>query len=196
MCGYHLGKVLRERINVLLEEEKGGTEGTQLSFIYDKGEFLHGGLLASKLVFSGYRRMRRKQGRSLREMLSRKHGRLYLSHGDAFDLNIKFHRPRGDGHESARGRVLRKETGVDPIDDRVEPCVAGVDADHHNLVERGASALQAVLNCSERGFGLSLDIASDELARFQVEGRRPGHEVKAIGLRDKRQGNSDISNTL
>src|SRR3954471_3537516 len=52
MCGYHLGKVLRERINVLLEEEKGGTEGTQLSFIYDKGEFLHGGLLASKLVFS------------------------------------------------------------------------------------------------------------------------------------------------
>jgi hypothetical protein len=49
--------------------------------------------LASKLVVSGYRRMRRKQGRSLREMLSRKHGRLYLSHGAAFDLNIKFHRP-------------------------------------------------------------------------------------------------------
>jgi hypothetical protein len=63
----HLCEVLRERINVLLEEEKGGTDGTQLPFIYDKGEFLHGGLLASKLVFSGYRRMRRKQGRSLRE---------------------------------------------------------------------------------------------------------------------------------
>jgi hypothetical protein len=60
--GGHLCEVLRGRINVLLEEEKGGTDGTQLSFIYDKGEFLHGGLLASKLVFSGYWWMGRKQG--------------------------------------------------------------------------------------------------------------------------------------
>jgi hypothetical protein len=60
--GGHLGEVLRERIIVLLEEEKGSTDGTQLSFINDKGEFLHWGALASKLVFSSYRRMRRKQG--------------------------------------------------------------------------------------------------------------------------------------
>lgn len=42
MCGEHFSEVLRESINVFLEEEKGGTDGTPLSFVNDKGEFLHG----------------------------------------------------------------------------------------------------------------------------------------------------------
>ena len=33
---------LREVINLLLEEEKGGTDGPQLSFVHDKGELLMG----------------------------------------------------------------------------------------------------------------------------------------------------------
>ncbi len=63
---YHLGEVFRKGINVLLEEEKGGTDGTQLSFVHNKGEFLHGGASASKLVLSGYRRMRQKEGNCVR----------------------------------------------------------------------------------------------------------------------------------
>jgi hypothetical protein len=63
MPGYHLGKVLRKRINLLLEEEKGGTDGTQLPFVNDKGEFLHGVVSASKLIPSSYDYVRRKQGK-------------------------------------------------------------------------------------------------------------------------------------
>ena len=59
--GYHLGEVFGKCINLLLEE-KGCTDGTQLSFVNDKGEFLHRESSASKLVLSGYRLMRRKQG--------------------------------------------------------------------------------------------------------------------------------------
>jgi hypothetical protein len=62
VCGYHLGEVFRKCIDVLLKEEKGCTDGTQLSFVYDKGEFLHGDASASKLVLSSYWWMRRKQG--------------------------------------------------------------------------------------------------------------------------------------
>ena len=62
ICGYHLREVLREGINLLLKEEKGGTDGTQLSFVNDKGEFLHGVVSASQLVLAGYWWMRRKQG--------------------------------------------------------------------------------------------------------------------------------------
>ncbi|GEO19039.1 hypothetical protein MAE02_67350 [Microvirga aerophila] len=43
MLGYHLCEVFRESVNLLLEEEKGCTDGTQLPFVNDKGEFLHGG---------------------------------------------------------------------------------------------------------------------------------------------------------
>jgi len=60
--GYHLGEVFGKCINLLLEEEKGCTDGTQLSFVNDKGEFLHRESSASKLVLSGYRLMRRKLG--------------------------------------------------------------------------------------------------------------------------------------
>jgi hypothetical protein len=64
--GYHLGLVFWKCINLLLEEEKGCTNGTQLSFVSDKGEFLHWGASASKLVLSDYRWMRWKQGSSSR----------------------------------------------------------------------------------------------------------------------------------
>jgi hypothetical protein len=37
----HLGEVLRECIDLLLKEEKGGSKGTQLPFINNKGEFTH-----------------------------------------------------------------------------------------------------------------------------------------------------------
>jgi hypothetical protein len=53
MLGYHLGQVFGKGIDLLLEKEKGCTDGTQLSFVYDKGEFLHGGASASKLVLAG-----------------------------------------------------------------------------------------------------------------------------------------------
>ena len=62
MCGYHFGEVLREGIDLLLEEEKGGTDGTQLPFVNDKGELLHRVVSASQLIRSGYLWMRRKQG--------------------------------------------------------------------------------------------------------------------------------------
>jgi hypothetical protein len=54
MCSYHFGEVLREGIDLLLEEEKGSTDGTQLSFINDKGELLHRVESAFQLVRSGY----------------------------------------------------------------------------------------------------------------------------------------------
>ena len=60
--GYHLGEVFGKCINLLLEEEKGGTDGTQLSFVHDKGELLHGVGSASKFVPSGYAYVRQKRG--------------------------------------------------------------------------------------------------------------------------------------
>jgi hypothetical protein len=48
---------------MLLEEEKGCTDGTQLPFVNDKGELLHRVKSASQLIRSGYLWMRRKQGR-------------------------------------------------------------------------------------------------------------------------------------
>ncbi len=53
MRSYHLGEVFRKCINVLLKEVEGCTDGTQLSFVYNKGEFLHWGVSASKLVLVG-----------------------------------------------------------------------------------------------------------------------------------------------
>ncbi len=41
VLGDHFSKVLREGIDLLLEEEKGGTDGTQLPFVNNKGESLH-----------------------------------------------------------------------------------------------------------------------------------------------------------
>jgi hypothetical protein len=63
MSGEHFSEVLRESIDLLLEEEKGGTDGIQLPFVNDKGEFLHRVLLASKLISRCYNYVRRKQGR-------------------------------------------------------------------------------------------------------------------------------------
>ncbi|MBO1906335.1 hypothetical protein KHP60_14265 [Microvirga sp. 3-52] len=62
MRGYHFREVLRKGINLLLEQEKGGTDGTQLPFVNDKGELFHGIGSASELILSGYWWMRRKQG--------------------------------------------------------------------------------------------------------------------------------------
>lgn len=53
MLGYHFSEVFGKSINLLLKKEKGCTDGTQLSFVNDKGEFLHWGVLASKLILSG-----------------------------------------------------------------------------------------------------------------------------------------------
>ncbi|WP_201839053.1 hypothetical protein [Microvirga zambiensis] len=39
----HFCQILREGIDLLLEEKKSGSDGTQLSFINDKGEFVHWG---------------------------------------------------------------------------------------------------------------------------------------------------------
>jgi hypothetical protein len=47
---------------LLLQEEKGCTNDTQLSFVNDKGELRHGIGLTSELILSSYWRMRRKQG--------------------------------------------------------------------------------------------------------------------------------------
>ena len=41
MLPNHLSKVLWKSIELLLEEEKGSTKGTQLPFINSKGEFSH-----------------------------------------------------------------------------------------------------------------------------------------------------------
>ena len=60
--GYHLGEVFGKCINLLLEEEKGCTDGTQLPFVNDKGEFLHRSVSASKLVLSSYDNVRQKEG--------------------------------------------------------------------------------------------------------------------------------------
>jgi len=62
MCGEHFSEVLREGINMLLEEEKGGTDGTQLPFVNDKGELFHLVESASQLIRSGYWCTRQNQG--------------------------------------------------------------------------------------------------------------------------------------
>jgi hypothetical protein len=54
MCGEHFSEVLREDINMLLEEEKGSTDGTQLPFVNDKGELLHRVGSTSQLIRLGY----------------------------------------------------------------------------------------------------------------------------------------------
>jgi hypothetical protein len=50
----HLSEVFGKGIDLFPEQEKGGTNGTQLSFINDKGELLHRVGSASQLVRSGY----------------------------------------------------------------------------------------------------------------------------------------------
>jgi hypothetical protein len=47
---------------MLLEEEKGGTDGTQLPFVNDKGELLHLVESASQLIRLCYLWMRQNQG--------------------------------------------------------------------------------------------------------------------------------------
>jgi hypothetical protein len=61
----HLGKVLRQRIDLLLEEEKGGSNGTQLPFINNKGEFVHLIINASKDKLQRRHSLRQKQGKSI-----------------------------------------------------------------------------------------------------------------------------------
>ena len=60
----HLSKVLRERIDLLLEKEKGGAKGTQLPFINNKGEFIHRIIRASKDKLQRHHSLRQKQGKS------------------------------------------------------------------------------------------------------------------------------------
>ncbi len=60
----HLGKVLRESIDLLLEQEKGGLKGTQLPFINNKGEFIHLIINASKDKLQRHHSLRQKQGKS------------------------------------------------------------------------------------------------------------------------------------
>jgi hypothetical protein len=50
----HLSEVFRKGIDLFLEQEKSGTNGTQLSCINDKGELLHRVGSAFQLVRSGY----------------------------------------------------------------------------------------------------------------------------------------------
>src|SRR3954453_19939858 len=94
-----------------------------------------------------------------------------LCQGKTLNLNVEFHWPRVSRYEGPRGRVSRKEAGVDSVDGRVESGVAGIHAHHHYLVQRGARTLQAALNCFERRFGLGLDVTSDEPACLRVKGR-------------------------
>lgn len=60
--GDHLCEVFRKCVHLLLKEEKGCTNDTQLSFVNDKGELRHGVGLTSELILSRYWWMRRKQG--------------------------------------------------------------------------------------------------------------------------------------
>ena len=46
MFAHHLSKVLRKSTDLLLQKKEGGLEGTQLSFINNKGECLHGSCLS------------------------------------------------------------------------------------------------------------------------------------------------------
>jgi hypothetical protein len=60
--GDHLCEVFWKCVHLLLKEEKGGTNDTQLSFVNDKGELRHGVGLTSELTRSRYWWMRQKQG--------------------------------------------------------------------------------------------------------------------------------------
>jgi hypothetical protein len=48
--GDHLCEVFRKCVHLLLQEEKGCTNDTQLSFVNDKGELRHGVGLTSELI--------------------------------------------------------------------------------------------------------------------------------------------------
>jgi hypothetical protein len=48
---------------LLLEEEKGGSKGTQLPFINNKGEFVHLIMNASKDKLQRHQSLRQKQGK-------------------------------------------------------------------------------------------------------------------------------------
>ena len=62
MCGEHFSEVLREGIDLLLEEEKGCTDGTQLPLIKYKGEFIHLIINASRDKLQRHHSLRQKQG--------------------------------------------------------------------------------------------------------------------------------------
>lgn len=66
--GDHLCEVFRKCVHLLLEEEKGGTNDTQLSFVNDKGELRHGVGLTSELILPRYWWMRQKQGIALQPL--------------------------------------------------------------------------------------------------------------------------------
>jgi hypothetical protein len=74
--GDHLCEVFRKCVHLLLKEEKGGTNDTQLSFVNDKGELRHGVGLTSELILSRYRWMRRKQGTGFETIANRVTGHL------------------------------------------------------------------------------------------------------------------------
>src|SRR4051812_2336317 len=50
--GDHLCEVFRKSVHLLLKEEKGCTNDTQLSFVDDKGELRHGVGVTSELILS------------------------------------------------------------------------------------------------------------------------------------------------
>src|SRR5215210_9379599 len=65
--GDHLCEVFRKCVHLLLKEEEGCTNDTQLSFVNDKGEIRHRVGLTSELILSRYWWMRRKQGPGFEE---------------------------------------------------------------------------------------------------------------------------------
>ncbi len=62
--GDHLCEVFRKCVHLLLKEENGCTNDTQLSFVNDKGGLRHVVRLTSELILSRCWWMRRKQGTS------------------------------------------------------------------------------------------------------------------------------------
>ena len=50
MLGHHLRKILRQGVDLLLQEKEGGFDGTQLPFVNNKGECLHANLPAEIAV--------------------------------------------------------------------------------------------------------------------------------------------------
>jgi hypothetical protein len=69
--GDHLCEIFWKCVHLLLKEEKGGTNDTQLSFINDKGELRHGVGLTSELILSRYWWMRQKQGTGFETIATR-----------------------------------------------------------------------------------------------------------------------------
>ena len=66
-----------------------------------------------------------------------------LDRGDAIDLDIERPWMRGDIHEHACGRILRKEFRIDAVDGGEHLHRCAIDGALQNVVEGGASGLHA-----------------------------------------------------